>query len=341
MIKAVMAGLVAMWALGAHAQVVAVDRVDPQALACLQKSGPALSYPGHDLKLRVPGTVRVGLRFTAPDQAPEVKVLYRAASEDMLDDVRWHVRGYRLPCLAAGAGPVTAVQEFNYRPVKTEPITWTAPRPVAAPEADGPQARDSQAMTACMRTPKDQPRFVGMLERDVTNVFVEFRFVAADAPPEVKTLYTSATASQVAEVLQYVAQYRLPCLPAGAEPVVSQQHFQFSPYGAAARTFKDAVPLRAFLANIKGIRSMQTDFDLNTMACPFQVAWTLGKPGLDNRVGEVGPPDLNRTEFLAWLAGLEMDLKEHQFEQLVGQTMIVDVPCVKLALRPQAVASAR
>jgi hypothetical protein len=68
------------------------------------------------------------------------------------------------------------------------------------------------------------------------------------------------------------------------------------------------------------------------MACPFQVAWTLGLPKLDNRVGQVGKPDPNRTEFLAWLGGLEMDLQKAQFEQLVGQTLIINVGCGKLAL---------
>ena len=334
--KAIMAGLVGLWALGAQAQMVAVDAVDPKAMACLHKGGPALSYPDQDLKMRLPGHIRLSLRFTAPDRSPEVTVLFRAASEAMMDDVNWHVRGYRLPCMAPGAEPVSAVQEFSYKPVVTEPITWTAPRPVTGVPPNDPQTTNRQEIMACMRTPKDPPDFAGSsLQRDVSNAFVLLSFSAPDTAPEVKVLYTSAGKAQVQAVTALVEQYRLPCMPVGAKPVVVQQHFQFRPYGVGARVFKDAVPLMSFLSNMKGIRAMSTDFDLTTMACPFQVAWTLGKPGLDNSVGEVGKPDLNRTEFLAWLAGLEMDLKERQFEQLVGQTLIVNVPCLKLALRPQ------
>lgn len=318
----------------AQAQIVEIDRVDPQALACLEKTGPAPRYPSHDEQLRLPGHVRVSLKFTAPDRAPEVAVLFRAASEAMLDEVQWFVRGYRLPCLPAGGAPVVAVQEFAFTPRATDPITWNAPRAVReAPAGETPRSGRSDVM-ACMRTPKEPPEFAGLLQREVSNVFIEARFTAPDAPPEVKPTYSSASATQLGVVTDYVRQYRLPCLPAGAKPVTMQQHFQFRPHGVGARVFKDAVPLTSFLSHMKGIRAMRTDFDLNTMACPFQVAWTLGKPAVDNRVGEVGPPDLNRTEFLAWLAGLEMDAKERQFEQLLGQTLIVNVPCGTLKLTP-------
>lgn len=330
---ALAAGLIAGCA---SAQMVEVDRVDPQALACLQKGGPAISYPAQDEKLRQPGHVRLSLKFTAPDRAPEVTVLFRAASEAMLDEVRWFVNGYRLPCLPAGAATVLAVQEFEFTPRVTDPITWTAPRAVA--ERDGTDASALQRPRAlsCMRTPKEPPEFAGSpLQREVSNAFVELSFTAPDAPPEVKIAYASAGNAQVGVVTDYVRQYRLPCLQAGAKPYVVQQHFQFRPYGVGASVFKDAVPLTSFLSNVKGVRALRADFDLTTMACPFQVAWTLGKPALDNRVGEVGKPDLNRAEFLAWLAGLEMDMKERQFEQLVGQAVIVNVPCGKLKLEPQ------
>ena len=72
------------------------------------------------------------------------------------------------------------------------------------------------------------------------------------------------------------------------------------------------------------------------MNCPFQVAWTLGKPAVENRVGEVGAPDLNRAEFLGWLASLEMDVQGQPYEQMVGQTVIVNVPCGNLNLAPKS-----
>lgn len=330
-LTALVAGLLAC---AAQAQVVEIDRVDPQALACLQKDGPAIRYPARDEQMRNSGHVRVSLKFTAPDRAPEVMVLFRAASEAMVDEVNWFVRGYRLPCMPAGGASVLAVQEFEFKPRVTDSITWTAPRAVAAREET---SQGRPRALSCMRTPKEPPEYGGStLQREVANAFVELSFTAPDAPPEVRMAYASVGERQAKLVTDYVRQYRLPCLAAGAKPYVVQQHFQFRPYGVSARVFKDAVSLTSFLSNMKGVQSLRADFDLNTMACPFQVAWTLGKPALDNRVGEVGKPDLNRTEFLTWLAGLEMEVKATQFEQLVGQTVIVNVPCGRLALVPKA-----
>ncbi|HEV6967416.1 hypothetical protein [Roseateles sp.] len=323
----------------AQAQIVELDRPDSQALSCLQKTGPAIRYPAQDEAIRAPGHLRLSLKFTAPDRAPEVTVLFRAASEAMLDQVRWFVRGYRLPCLPADGAAVLAVQEFEFKPRVTDPITWTAPRAVVEQEARA--AQDSPKALTCLRTPKTPPEFAGTpWQGEIANVFVELTFTAPDSPPAVKVAYAGANASgtQIDAVTEYVQRYRLPCMAPGGKPYSVQQQFQFRPYGAGARVFKDAVPLRTFLASIKGIRGMQARFDLRTMGCPFQVAWTLGKPALDNRVGQIGTPDLNRTEFLVWLAGLQMDLKERSFEELLGQTVIIDVPCGTLNLGGDATA---
>lgn len=318
------------WA--AAAQVVESDGVDARPLACLERGGPRIEYPARDRQLQTPGFLRLSLEFKAPDQPPEVSVLFRAASEDMLEEVKWHVRGYRVPCLPRGQ-TVTAVQEFDFKPRETAPITWTAPRAVAARRAAG--AGGAQP-GSCMRTPPTPPDLWGpMFQRDVVNVIVELGFAATETAPDVRVLYTSASPTQVKSVTDYVRQYRMSCLAADGKPYVVQQQFTYRPAGAGARVFKEAVKLTAFLSNIKGIRQARTDFDFTTMNCPFQVAWTLGKPAVDNRVGEVGPPDLNRTEFLAWLAGLEMELREQQFEQMLGQTLLINVPCGSLRLVPE------
>ncbi len=313
------------WAFAAQAQMAELpSAADAQALNCLQRGAAKPRYPGNDLQARTPGTVRMSLRFTAPDRPPEVTLLFRAASDAMVAEVEDQVRDYRLPCLAGA--PVTAVQEFVFAPRATDPVTWTPLRPTRDRD-------DTEQRASCLRTPAEQPEFTGgTLQRDISNVFVDMTFTAPDAPPAVKLAYSNAGARQEGAVERYVAQYRLPCLPAGARPATLRQHFQFRPYGVAKRVFKDAVTLPAFLSNVKGIQAQRVAFDLNSMGCPFQIAWTLGRPKLDNRVGQLGKPDPNRTELLAWLAGLEMDMKEAQFEQLVGQTLIIDVGCGKLAL---------
>jgi hypothetical protein len=325
------------WVLAAlagasQAQVVESDGVDPRLIACLHKGGPAIDYPAHDRQLQSPGFLRLSLKFTAPDRPPETVVLFRAASDAMLEEVRWHVRGYRLPCLPAGE-TVTAVQEFEFKPRETAPVTWTSPRAVSAKQDEG--ARPARP-DACMRTPKTPPDLWGpVFQRDVVNIFVKMSFTAPDAAPDVEVLYSSASPSQVQSVTDYARQYRVPCLAPGGKPYVVQQQFTYRPYGAAARVFKDAVKLTAFLSNMKDIQQARANFDFGTMNCPFQVAWTLGKPAVDNSVGEVGPPDLNRAEFLAWLASLQMDLEPKAFQQMVGQTVFVNVPCGSLTLGPK------
>jgi hypothetical protein len=323
----IVATVAVVLACGAQAQVAELpSAADVQTLGCLQRGEGTLRYPAHDLQLRSPGTVRLSLRFTAPDRRPEVTVLFRAASDAMVDAVEWHVRDYRLPCLSGAA--VTAVQEFVFRPRATEPITWTPLRPTRDRD-------DAELRAHCLRTPAELPEVRGSrMQREVSNIFVDMTFTAPDASPAVTLAYSNAGASQEAAVRAYVAQYRLPCLPAGAKPATLRQHFQYRPYGVSARVFKDAITLLDFLSNMKGIREQRVAFDFNSMGCPFQVAWTLGKPKLDNSVGQVGTPDTNRTEFLVWLRGLEMDMKESRFEQLVGRTVLVNVGCGKLELNP-------
>lgn len=326
--------LTALLAGALQAQPLESERMAPKALACLDKGGPAIHYPPADWQMRREGFLRLSLKFSAPDRAPETEVLFRAASDAMLDEVRWHVRGYRVPCLPAGE-IVTAVQEFRFTPRATDPIAWSPARPVRQDEED----RSAKA-AACMRTPPSPPDLWGStFQRDVVNIITQLTFTAPDAAPDVKVVYSSAATSQVKSVQAYVSQYRAPCVTAGDPPYVVQQQFTYRPYGAPAKVFKDAVKLTSFLSHIKGIHAEQVSFDFGTMDCPFQVAWTLGRPAIDNRVGQVGTPNLNRAEFLAWLAGLEMNVNERDFELMLGQTLLLNVPCGRLTLageQPQA-----
>lgn len=330
---AMLAGIVLT--LSAHAQVKPIDVTSAAALACLQSTAAPITYPERDLAARVGGRVRLSLRFTAPDRAPEIDLLYRTGSEAMLDEVRWHVRGYRVPCMKPGAAGVTVVQEFSFTPVKTDPITWSPPR--AAPSQDEESIKREKEAFACLRAGKPEIEYSGSQNsREATNAFIEMRFMSADAPPEVKIQYSSLSSTQQQEMMAFVLSYRVPCLPRDAEPVIGRQSFKFLPPNAEKRVFKDAVPLMSFLPSIKGIRLQQADFDFDTMSCPFQVAWEVGRPALEsNEVGQVGKPDRNRTEFLAWLASLEMDLTPRDLQALLGSPLVINVPCGRLLLEPK------
>ena len=315
-----------------------VTPLDTSVMSCLQRRAEPISYPDRDEQLKVGGRVRVSLRFTAPDQQPRMEVLFQAASDTMLSEIRAYVASYRLPCMKPEAGAVLSVQEFEFTPRATEPIKWTSARRVA--DAGANAAGSSSSALACLRTPTGSPPIAESgLQRDIrrqrnmTNVVVEALFDSPDEAPKLKVLYSTASKPQERNVLAHVEQYRVPCLEKGARPVGLRQQFSFRT-GGNPRVLKDAMPLAAFLSSIKDIQSAQIRFDLNSMACPFQVAWTLGRPAVPNRVGEVGAPNLNRTEFLAWLGELQMNVDAEQFEDLLGQTMIINVPCGTLNLAP-------
>lgn len=326
---AAMATLLAATGL-AQAQASLVNDEESSPLKCLvQPEGP-VNYPRDALKLQQGGMVRVSLSFSAPDRPPEVEVLAQAATEPFLEVVRHRVRQYRLPCLVPSQGPVKAIQTFSFTAKASEPITWSSPR-----EETDPQR--SKTLIECIRTPAAAPDYAGsQMDRDVSNVILRALFVAPDQPPRLKVVYSSAKPGFEAVALKHFAQYRLPCMEAGSRPVAIQQTFIYRPYGARSAVFKDTVPLMDFLSNIKGIREQRADFDFKTMGCPFDVAWRLGQPAVPNEVGEIGPRDRNRTEFLAWLAGLRMDLPEARFERLLGQVVRIHVPCGSLQLEPAA-----
>lgn len=327
--------VVLVFAESAQAQLKPIDPLIETTLACLKKTDAAIAYPEQDLAMRRGGMVRFGLRFTAPDRAPEVEVYYRNASDEMLSELHWYVRAYRVPCMQSGAVPVSAVQEFVFTPRQTDPVTWSQPRPLPDDEN---AAKHEKEIFACLRNGKQELEYSGSYtSREAANALVQLKFTSADAPPEVTWLYSSLAPVQQSTVLDYVRHYRVPCLPPGTEPVIGRQHFHFSPPDAERRAFKGAVPLMSFLSSIKGVRSLRADFDFETMSCPFQVAWQLGRPALeDNSVGQLGKSDPNRTEFLAWLAKLEMALKPRELQALLGESLVINVPCGRLLLEPKS-----
>lgn len=329
-----------LFAGGAYASYIEVRPLDTSVMACLEKRAEPISYPDRDEQLKVGGQIRVSLRFTASDQPPSVDVLFRAASDAMLNEVRAYLKSYRLPCLKPESGPVLVIQEFGFTPRATDAITWSSPRRVA--DAVAKPAGEAASSLACLRTPTDRPSIEDSgLQRDtrrqraVSNVVVEALFDAPDQAPRLKVLYSTVSKPQERNVLAHIEQYRLPCLAKGAQPVGLQQQFNFM-VGGKPRVLKDSAPLTTFLSNIKDIQSARVKFDFDSMACPFQVAWTLGRPAVANRVGEIGPPNLNRTEFLAWLGELQMNLDAEQFEYLLGQRMIINVPCGTLNLNGES-----
>lgn len=307
-------------------------------LACMTRPQQAPEYPERDRSTHLSGLMRLQLRFTAPDKPPEIEVLYRAGSDDMVDSARSHVEAYRLPCLPPGHR-LDVVQEFVFTARAGAPTAWyrAAEAVPVAPKSD---------WRSCLRSPPEALRIdedmrtgSAIKRSDHGNVLVRLRFEHPDQPPRTEVLYSKADSHVRQAILDHLAKYRAPCLQPGSGPLVLQQQFSFhSSYADKARYKFNDMGLLPFLRSMKNLEQRPVSFDLDTMACPFQVVWGLGQPALPNSVGEIGPRNLNRVGFLAWLSELTMDLTPQLFEQLLGQEMVVTVPCGKVELGQKAAA---
>lgn len=323
-------GLGVLAAFAVQAQTVRPDEQANEWMACLSKGENALVYPERHLEAKSGGFVRVKLSFERADRAPEVEVLSRAIPEGLLDAVRSYLRQYRLPCLPAGQ-TVLAVQEFNFEPRATETVRWT--------DARGVIEEKREKIRSCLRTPPDTVRPTWSFgwasrikQKDYGNLLLHMRFDSADAPPQIKVVYDSVPTEFRQPVLDYVAKYRMPCLAEGDKPVAMEQLFHINKSGSGKVTSLKDLDLIKFLGAVKDIEKQKVNFDLNTMACPFQVMWRFGMPVQKNGVGEVGPRNLNRTEFLAWLSALSLNVPAETMEQLLGQSMVISVPCGEVKL---------
>lgn len=327
-VGALLAGLMAS---ATHAETVLVERADAASFACLTRPDALPTDPDVDVAAPRAGFVRLSMKFVAPGQAPEVAVLFRDASDAMVAAVRTHVLAYRLPCLAADAAPVVAVQEFSFSPARAEASRVTPPALAVPPTPVMPSLKE------CLRMPDAAPGLAADQRASVGNVVIEATFTSVDTEPAIQVLYASVGRKQLAAVTDYMRQHRLSCMPGGGKWATVRRSFryQITDAGGTQVKFKGAVALGSFLRGIKDIQSKQAEFDFTTMACPFQVAWTLGKPALENEAVDLGGRDLNRVAFLAWLRGLEMNAPGPLFENLLGETIVIDVPCGRLPLNGQ------
>ncbi|ALT78544.1 hypothetical protein [Paucibacter sp. KCTC 42545] len=308
-----------------HAQTVLPDEQAREWMQCLSRGTETLVYPEPHRAIKSGGFVRVKLSFERADGPPQVEVLSRAIPEGLLDAVQAYLRQYRVPCLPAGK-TVLAVQEFSFTPQSATEVNWSDVRGISNMRAE--------KVRQCMRTPPDtvRPNATSALasrlkQKDYGNLVLKMRFEAADRSPQITVVYDSVPPDFRQPVLDYVAQYRMPCVDEGGESITVQQQFHVNNSGSGKlMTLKD-LDLATFLRAVKGLDQQKVNFDLGTMACPFELMWRVGMPIQKNEVGEVGARNLNRTEFMAWLAELSLNVPPEALEQLLGQSMVISVPC--------------
>ncbi|HEY4081128.1 MAG TPA: hypothetical protein VGM81_10545 [Burkholderiaceae bacterium] len=299
-------------------------------LRCMTRPEKLPKYPQRDQEKGLSATFRVQMNFTRPDRAPEVNFLFLSGSQAMQDEVEAYAAGLRLPCLPPGR-TISIVQDYSFK-------TKIAEAEVGEAVALRNNSSRHSELASCLRTaPRrispmiDQQTGSMIKKKQSGNVLVQVRFMRGDGPPEVRVLYDSGPHSFTNDVLETLSEYRIPCMHEGDEPYEFQQQFSLNDGNQTDHAFNDA-GLVSFLKAVKNVDAKHVNFQLDTMACPFKVVWKMYMPAMPNDVREVGRPNPNRAAFLNWLEGLSLNLGKETFEQLLGQSMVITVPCGSIEL---------
>lgn len=332
----VLAGLL-MAAGGAVAQQAQVELAPSEALGCLnppaaQRGEP--EYPLEAFRARRGGRVHVQLTFPDARSGPSVRLLSSDGDPEFVDAVRAHVQILRVPCLPAGAPPAVLAIDYFFRPDDRR-VHWFEPVDGDLPER--------QKQLACLKL--GVPPLYPEAAQDIglqARVLVQLRFVAPDAPPQVKVLMRDIDRvpmehrqplRRLAQTVERSArEARLPCLQ-GA-PLDTLVTYIFKLDGVVQQGLKPGLTLPALLPAVKGLRQQRLAFDTTGMACPFDVKLHYRRPHLPNGVAEVGGTDPARRPLLDWLAQADFDLPPALLDGIYGDTALITVPCFKLDSNP-------
>jgi hypothetical protein len=328
-----------VWACPAAAQTTVV--APSPAQRCLTRGGLILgtpAYPQEAFAAKVGARVVVDLEFASATAAPEVRKIDAGDADSryaraFTDEVRRFIGDYRVPCLPASE-TTSLRQEFAFLPQDGRPVSmWSSM---------SEQQRRAGRMGGCMRhikpgTTPDYPMNDLRREQQGT-VVVRAEFADGDSAPKLTVLDDGGSRALAESSREFAEGYRLPCHDkAGAVDFVQLYIFKID--GGARVVLKD-MPLLSLLGNVKGIRSANVYFDLNTMGCPFDVRFTPMQPHAPNGVGEIGDTNTERRFFLDWLTRLQIDLPQRQLNAVTGQNAVISVPCTILRLGPASGGSA-
>lgn len=301
------------------------------ALACLtlpQDAPPQPGYPAQLLERKSGGTLQVELLFTGPDKKPVVKVTSHKTIEgfDQFTEVLVrHTEKYRLPCMGATDAPVTLRREYVFDPLGPDKVMASAP----IDAADAARRKQMACLThidgpgAKVQYPR-----LARLNGAEGNLLVQLRFTAPDAPPTVQIVAAPRSPYLKNAAIQFSEGYRVPCLESG--PLEIDHIFSFALEGSARLLLRDA-PLQTLLDAAKSYPK-PAFFDLNKMACPFDLRITYLQPWRKNRVAELNQSNPERKPLLDWLAGIVLNLDERESQAVLGDRFKVSVPCGSIDL---------
>ncbi len=233
------------------------------------------------------------------------------------------MKRYRLPCFVQGSTPLIVAQDFDFELAEGRSVVYSEVSGVdPAPLGD-----------ACFKRPMIRPPYPAraIAAGEGGTVLAEAIFREMNAEPLVRIIYDARSASLAAAVTSHMKDYRLVCPMQSAEPIKATQAFVFAISAKDRHVIRD-MTLVGFLRSVAPADLRDGKFNLNTMACPFDISVRARKPHADNLVAEYGQPNPKRKEFLNWLKGLTVQLPAELEPYLFDQQLKVSVPCTRLDL---------
>jgi hypothetical protein len=292
------------------------------ALACLTRTAdaaPTLVYPNRSYERKDGGTVEVKLVFRGPNRAPAVTIDDDNTLQELVDAVKDYVNDYRLPCMGKDDEPVTLHQSYRFVPNDGRKV-------VQSPSVDMADAARRET-AKCMinvdkRTHPEYPP-VARWEAMQGRFYVKMRFDAPDQPPTLTWL--AGTRNEVLRKAseEYLMGMRVPCLQHGW--IAVNRIITYNIDGGPRTLLKD-MSLKQFVGMAKDVPS-PVSFDLNSMACPFDVRVTYLQPYGHSAVSQLDQADPARAPLLNWLSNVKLNLSEKQSLTVLGDQFTLSVPC--------------
>jgi hypothetical protein len=323
-------GLSAAWAAQAAPALPepGLTLLEPAEFACLTPAAAdrkPIEYPEAARRARLSGVVRVRLVFQHPQKAPRVSFITYADVGEFNDLVEDYVSAYRLPCLREDADPVTATQEFAFRPDDGQPVAWRHLR------GDDVDLESEACRPRYPAKPLEFPREAMDRGAVFAVLLVKMTFHGPTRPPEVEVVHKVGAPPFERAVTRWASQVRLPCLRED-QALSTLRVVSFELDSPGQIVLKD-LSLQQLVPTIDKLDEQHVHFDFNAMGCPFDVRLRLFQPILKNSVGEIGVADPRRDAFLDWLSGISLKLSPKDFNHVLGTPMTVSVPCTQLDLR--------
>lgn len=301
----------------------------PQTPNCLTHvAGPTATpdYPETALSRGKRGKIRVELTFTAPDRAPDLKLI-EPGDKDLISSVRRFAAGLRLPCLSASMSPLALVREYNFDDGYRRPL-------VTLPEEERERRRLALRHCVVHKHGLQQPPYPRAALRVELLGRVVFRrtYENASDPPKVEVFHRPYAAVLGQAVQDWAAETVMPCHD-GQGPLMVLETAVYSfgndEFGFRAPTF------RQFLGAAKGIEQQAVSLDTHEMDCPFEVFVSYRQPFLPNGVSEIGAQIPARRKLLDWMRNTELDVPERTADAIFADTARITIPCVKIDLKPK------